>query len=222
MATLAPPRPKSYEEGFFSPITVWLTTTDHKLIGIMYMTTGILSFVLGGLLALAMRVQLAQPNQHLIDAETYNQLVSAHGTTMIFFFTIPFLTGIANYMVPIMIGARDMAFPRLNLLGFWMIPAAILIYYTGFFTGGALNAGWTGYPPLTELKFNPSTGVDLWIVSLALFGVSSIMTATNFLTTVLALRAPGMSLMRMPLFVWAQVTTAILFLVATPALTAGL
>ncbi|MBJ7601819.1 MAG: cbb3-type cytochrome c oxidase subunit I, partial [Candidatus Dormibacteraeota bacterium] len=145
---LAPPRPKSYDDTFFKPVSLWLTTTDHKLIGIMYMTTGMLAFVLGGILALVMRIQLAQPNLKVIDAETYNQLLSAHGTTMIFFFVTIFMTGIANYFVPLMIGARDMAFPRVNLLGFWLIPISIAIYYTGFFTGGALDAGWTGYPPL--------------------------------------------------------------------------
>src|SRR5262252_8890655 len=119
MATLAPPRPKSYDDTFFKPISLWLTTTDHKLIGIMYMTTGVLSFVIGGVLALIMRLQLSAPNQHVVDAETYNQLISAHGVTMIFFFVTIFMTGIANYLVPIMVGARDMAFPRLNLLGFW-------------------------------------------------------------------------------------------------------
>ena len=132
--TLAPPKPKSYDDTFFKPISLWLTTTDHKLIGIMYMTTGILSFVIGGVFALIMRVQLSQPNETVLSGDTYNQLLSAHGTTMIFFFVTIFMTGVANYFVPIMIGARDMAFPRLNLLGFWMIPFSILIYYAGFFT----------------------------------------------------------------------------------------
>jgi heme/copper-type cytochrome/quinol oxidase subunit 1 len=136
MATLAPPRSKAYDDSFFKPISLWLTTTDHKLIGIMYMTTGMLSFVVGGIFALVMRIQLSQPNEKVIDAATYNQLVSAHGTTMIFFFVTIFLTGIANYLVPLMIGARDMAFPRVNLLGFWMIPFSILVYYLGFFVPG--------------------------------------------------------------------------------------
>src|SRR5205807_7263062 len=153
-ATRVLPRPKAYDDTFFKPISLWLTTTDHKLIGIMYMVTAMLSFVGGGVLALVIRLQLAQPNLKVVDAETYNQLISAHGTTMIFFFVTIFLTGIANYLVPIMIGARDMAFPRVNLLGFWMIPFSILLYYLGFFLpGGALNAGWTGYPPLTEKAF---------------------------------------------------------------------
>src|ERR1700680_4336399 len=142
-ATTVLPRPKTYDDSFFRPITLWLTTTDHKLIGIMYMVTGVLSFVIGGSFALVIRLQLAQPNATVVDAETYNQLISAHGVTMIFFFVTIFLTGIANYMVPLMIGARDMAFPRVNLLGFWLIPVSIILYYSGFLTRGALGARWT-------------------------------------------------------------------------------
>ena len=152
MATVTAPQvvPDTYERSLFSPVTTWLTTTDHKLIGIMYMVTSFLAFLLAGIFALVIRMQLAQPNGSVVSAETYNQLVSAHGTTMIFFFVTLFLTGIANYIVPIMVGARDMAFPRVNALGFWLVPVSIAIYYAGFFTPqGALNAGWTGYPPLT-------------------------------------------------------------------------
>src|SRR5918912_120805 len=142
MTTLAPPRPKTYDDTFFKPISLWLTTTDHKLIGIMYMTTAFISFVIGGIFALVMRIQLSQPNLKVVDAAQYNQLLSAHGTTMIFFFATVYVTGIANYFVPIMVGARDMAFPRVNLLGFWLIPFSILTYFMGFFVpGGALNAG---------------------------------------------------------------------------------
>jgi cytochrome c oxidase subunit 1 len=213
MATLAPPRPKTYDDTFFKPISLWLTTTDHKLIGIMYMATGLLSFVLGGIFALIMRLQLSQPNEKVVDASTYNQLLSAHGTTMIFFFATIFMTGIANYFVPLMIGARDMAFPRVNLLGFWILPFSILVYYLGFFVpGGALSAGWTGYPPLTEKAFSSSLGTDLWALSLILWAISGIMASTNFLTTVVALRAPGMTLTRLPLFVWAQLSTSVLLL----------
>src|SRR5579859_678207 len=168
-ATQVLPRPKAYDDTFFKPISLWLTTTDHKLIGIMYMVTGMLSFVVGGIFALIIRLQLAQPHLSVVDAETYNQLVSAHGVTMIFFFVTIFLTGIANYMVPLMVGARDMAFPRLNLLGFWLVPVSVVVYYAGFFLPyhaqpGALDAGWTGYAPLTEKAFNPSLGVDLWAI----------------------------------------------------------
>src|SRR6266516_2170214 len=199
MATTVLPRPKAYDDTFFKPISLWLTTTDHKLIGIMYMVTAMLSFVIGGIFALVIRLQLAQPNLSLVDHDTYNQLISAHGVTMIFFFVTIFVTGIANYMVPIMVGARDMAFPRVNLLGFWLIPVSIILYYSAFFAGGALNAGWTAYPPLIEKAFNKGIGVDLWAASIAVWGLSGIMASTNFLTTILALRAPGMSLLRLPL-----------------------
>src|ERR1700716_2664477 len=200
-ATTVLPRPKAYDDSFFKPISLWLTTTDHKLIGIMYMVTGVLSFVLAGIFALIIRLQLAQPNLKIVEPEIYNQIISAHGVTMIFFFVTIFMTGIANYLVPIMVGARDMAFPRLNLLGFWLIPVSILLYYAGFFTGGALNAGWTGYPPLTEKAFNPSLGVDLWALSIIVWAVSGIGASANFLTTIVALRPPGMRLTRLPLFV---------------------
>jgi cytochrome c oxidase subunit 1 len=213
---------EEYHQSLFSPITVWLTTTDHKLIGIMYMFTGFVSFLIGGIFALIMRVQLAQPGLNVVDAELYNQMVSAHGVTMIFFFVTVFMTGMANYMLPIMIGARDMAFPRVNLLGFWLIPVSLVVYYTAFLTGGALNAGWTGYPPLTELKYNPTHGVDLWAISLTIWCISSLMAGVNFLTTTVALRAPGMSLLRMPLFVWASISGAILLLLVAPALAAAL
>ncbi|MGH7762085.1 MAG: cytochrome c oxidase subunit I [Candidatus Dormibacteraceae bacterium] len=208
------PRPKAYDDTFFKPVSLWLTTTDHKLIGIMYMVTGMLSFVVGGIFALVIRLQLAQPNLKVVDAETYNQLISAHGTTMIFFFITIFLTGIANYMVPLMIGARDMAFPRVNLLAFWLIPVSIVLYYSGFLSGGALDAGWTGYAPLTEKAYQShSLGVDFWALSLIVWCISGIMASTNFLTTIVALRTPGMKLTRMPIFVWAQTSTSILLLV---------
>src|SRR6266481_3787844 len=217
------PRPKAYDDTFWKPITLWLTTTDHKLIGIMYMVTGILSFLIGGLLVLIVRLQLSQPNLKLVDAETYNQLISAHGVTMIFFFVTIFLTGIANYMVPIMIGARDMAFPRVNLLGFWLVPVSIILYYSGFVTGGALDAGWTGYAPLTEKAYQShSLGVDFWALSLIVWAISGIMASTNFLTTIVALRAPGMKLTRLPLFVWAQISTSILLLVVGAPLAAAM
>src|SRR5216110_2073578 len=223
MATTVLPRPKQYDDTFFKPISLWLTTTDHKLIGIMYMVTSMISFVIGGIFALIIRLQLSQPNLHIVDAETYNQLISAHGVTMIFFFVTIFLTGIANYMVPIMIGARDMAFPRVNLLGFWLVPVSIILYYCGFFTGGALNAGWTGYAPLTEKAYQShSLGVDFWALSIIVWAISGIMASTNFLTTIVALRAPGMRLTRLPLFVWAQVSTSILLLIVGAPLAAAL
>src|SRR5256886_13512299 len=193
-ATTVLPRPKAYDDTFWKPISLWWTPPDHNLIGIMTMVTVILSFLIGGILALIVRLQLAQPNLQVVNAETYNQLISAHGVTMIFFFVTIFLTGIANYMVPIMIGARDMAFPRVNLLGFWLVPVSIILYYSGFFSGGALDAGWTGYAPLTEKAYQAkSLGVDFWAMSIIVWAISGIMASTNFLTTIVALRAPGMN-----------------------------
>src|SRR6266545_2341044 len=223
MATTVLPRPKAYDDTFFKPISLWLTTTDHKLIGIMYMVTAIISFVIGGILALIIRLQLSQPNLRLVDAQTYNEILSAHGVTMIFFFVTIFVTGIANYMVPIMIGARDMAFPRVNLLGFWLIPVSIILYYCGWLTGGGLDAGWTGYPPLTEKAAQGhSLGVDFWALSIIVWAISGIMASTNFLTTIIALRAPGMRFSRLPLFVWAQISTSILLLVVGAPLAAAM
>src|SRR5207244_2719373 len=223
MATTVLPRTKQYDDTFFKPISLWLTTTDHKLIGIMYMVTSMISFVIGGIFALIIRLQLSQPNRRIVDAETYNQLISAHGVTMIFFFVTIFVTGIANYMVPIMIGARDMAFPRVNLLGFWLIPVSIILYYCGFLTGGGLNAGWTGYAPLTEKAFQGhSLGVDFWAMSIIVWAISGIMASTNFLTTIVALRAPGMRFSRLPLFVWAQISTSILLLIVGAPLAAAM
>src|SRR5437667_10198431 len=138
MATTTLPRPKAYDDTFFKPISLWLTTTDHKLIGIMYMVTSLIRFVVGGIFSLIIQLQLSQLNLRIVDAETYNQLISAHGVTMIFFFVTIFVTGIANYMVPIMIGARDMAFPRVNLLGFWLIPVSFIMYFCGLLSGVGL------------------------------------------------------------------------------------
>src|SRR5438046_3035417 len=188
MATTALPRPKQYDDTFFKPISLWLTTTDHKLIGIMYMVTALISFVIGGILALIIRLQLAQPNLRLVDAQTYNEILSAHGVTMIFFFVTIFVTGIANYIVPIMIGARDMAFPRVNLLGFWLVPVSIILYYCGWFTGGGLDAGWTGYPPLTEKAAQGhSLGGDCWAMSIIVWRLSGLLASAHLLTPMLGL-----------------------------------
>src|SRR5437763_3324019 len=185
------------------------------------MVTVMLSCVIGGIFALVICLQLSQPNLRLVDDSTYNQIISAHGVTMIFFFVTIFGTGIANYMVPIMIGARDMAFPRVNLLGFWLIPVSIILYYCGFLTGGSLNAGWTGYAPLTEKAFQGhSLGVDFWAMSIIVWAISGIMASTNFLTTIVALRAPGMRFSRLPLFVWEQISTSIMLLLVGAPLVA--
>ena len=197
----------------------WLTTTDHKKIGVLYITTAFTFFIVGGIFALLIRSELAVPGIQFLDPETYNQLFTIHGTTMIFLFVMPMWTGLANYIVPLQIGAADMAFPRINALSFWMIPLGGLLLYGGYAVGGAANAGWTGYAPLST---QGGSGLDLWIASLILLGMSSVLGAINFLGTIFKMRAPGLTLMRMPLFVWNSLVTSVLLLFAVPVLTAGL
>src|SRR5215212_4595926 len=170
-----------------SRVYEWLTTTDHKKIGVLYITTAFGFFILGGIMALLIRTQLAVPGLDFVDAATYNQLFTMHGTTMIFFFVMPMTTGLANYIVPLQIGAADMAFPRINALSYWMVPLSGLLLYSGYAVGGAANAGWTGYAPLSE---QGGAGLDLWLMSLVLLGMSSVLGAINFIATIFKLRAP--------------------------------
>jgi cytochrome c oxidase subunit 1 len=197
----------------------WLTTTDHKKIGVLYMTTAFFFFLVGGLFALLIRSELAVPGVQFVDPETYNQLFTIHGTTMIFLFVMPMMTGLANYIVPLQVGAADMAFPRINALSYWMVPLAGLLLFSGYALGGAADAGWTGYAPLSV---RGGTGIDLWLASLVLLGMSSILGAINFIATIFKMRAPGLTLLRMPLFVWNTLVTSVLLLFAVPVLTAGL
>src|SRR6266851_5764679 len=209
-------------------IGAWLTTTDHKKIGILYIVSTFIFFVLGGLAALLVRTQLALPESPPMQPELYNQIFTMHATLMIFLFIIPFgIGGLGNYFVPLMIGARDMAFPKINALSFWMIVPAGLLILSGFFfpdptqkfaTGGA-DAGWTSYPPLSV---RGPFGQSLWLVGLIILGSSSILGAMNFLVTILNMRTPGMTMHRIPLFVWAMLTTSFIQLIATPALAAAL
>ena len=179
----------------------WLTTTDHKQIGILYLFATFLFFILGGVEALIMRLQLAQPDNTLVDPETYNGLVTMHGTTMVFLFVVPVLAGFGNYFVPLMIGARDMAFPKLNALSFWLLLFGGIAFYTSVFFEPP-QAGWTMYAPLSDDAFTGGGGVDAWIFLIHLTGLSSIVGAINFIATIHNMRAPGMSWGRMPLFVW--------------------
>jgi cytochrome c oxidase subunit 1 len=197
----------------------WLTTTDHKKIGAMYVTTSFGFFILGGIFALLIRSELAFPGVQFVDPETYNQLFTIHGTTMIFLFVMPMMTGLANYVVPLQIGAADMAFPRINALSFWMVPLGGLLLFSGYAVGGAADAGWTSYAPLSEQS---GVGVDLWIAALVLLGMSSVLGSINFLATIFKMRAPGMTLLRMPMFVWNTLVTSVLLLFAVPVLTSGL
>jgi cytochrome c oxidase subunit I len=197
----------------------WITTTDHKEIGTLYILSGLIFFLIGGLEALLIRIQLAQPGEHFLSPEVYNQIFTMHGTTMIFLFGMPMLIGLANYLAILMIGARDMAFPRLNAFSFWIFLLGGIVLYSGFILGGAPDAGWFAYAPLTSTQFSPSHGMDLWSMGIILTGVGSIITAVNLIVTILNLRAPGMTLMKMPVFVWQVLVTAFLMLFALPSLT---
>ena len=196
----------------------WLATTDHKDIGIMYIVSAMVFLLLAGIEALLMRIQLATPENTFLTPELYNQLFTMHGTTMIFLFGMPILVGISNYMVPLMIGARDMAFPRLNALSFWAFLFGGILMYSAFFLGGAPSAGWFAYAPLS-VQDNVVTGMDFWALGIILTGVGSIAGALNFVVTILNLRAPGMTLFKTPLFVWQVLVTGILILFAIPPLT---
>jgi cytochrome c oxidase subunit I len=204
-------------------VASWLTTVDHKRIGALYIGTSLVFFAAGGLLALLIRAQLAQANETLVTRHSYNELFTIHGTTMIFLFIVPFWAGLANFLVPLMIGARDMAFPRLNALSYWLFLFGGLTLFLSFFAnGGAASAGWYSYPTLSESFFSPGHGQDLWILSLHLVGISSLIGAINFVCTIHNMRAPGMSWMRIPLFVWAIEIYAVLLVIVIPVIAAGI
>ncbi len=196
----------------------WVATVDHKRIGILYIGTAMLFYVIAGIQALVMRLQLAAPENALISPSAYSQLFTMHGTTMIFLMGMPMLIGFANYLVPLMIGARDMAFPRLNAMTYWLVLFGGLLLYFSYIAGGAPAVGWFSYAPLSEQPYSTSPGVDYWIVGLLVLGVSSIAAAINLIATVLSLRAPGMSMRKLPLFVWMSLVTAALIIFALPAL----
>lgn len=217
MATIATTHATGYQP---RGLVAWLTTVDHKKIGIMYVLTTFTFFVIGVILAQVIRAELTVPGGQFVSAEQYDQLFSIHGSTMIFLFVIPMLAGLGNYFVPLMIGARDMAFPRLNALSYWLLLFGGLTMYGGFLTpGGAASNGWTSYVPLAGKDYSPGHGTDLWLMAVALVGTSSLIGGFNFIVTILKLRAPGMTLMRMPLFVWTVLVMAFMILAATPVLT---
>jgi cytochrome c oxidase subunit 1 len=195
----------------------WITTTDHKKIGIMYLITTFVFFILGGVEALLMRLQLGVPNNTLITAQHYNQLLTLHGTTMIFLFVVPVLAGFGNYFVPLMIGARDMAFPRLNALSYWLLLFGGIVFYFSLFFQPP-EAGWWSYPPLSSALYSPSGGQDAWIFLIHITGISSLLGAVNFYATIVNMRAPGMSWGRLPLFVWSILIYAVLLIVAIPVI----
>ena len=212
------PYPVHWSRGRYAS---WVTTTDHKRIGILYITTALLFFLAGGVLALLMRLQLATPDTDVFSRDAYNELFTMHGTTMIFLVVVPVLTGFANFLVPLMIGAADMAFPRLNALSYWLyLFGGIVLYGSWFAAEGAPKTGWTAYPPLSvEIG---GSGQDLWILSLHLLSISSLAGAINILVTIHNLRTAGMTWTRIPLFVWSVEVFAWLIVIVTPTLAAGL
>ena len=197
--------------------TSWVTTTDHKRIGIMYLVLTFVFFLMGGTEALLIRLQLSQADNTLLDPQTYNQLITMHGTTMVFLFVVPVMAGFGNYFLPLMIGARDMAFPKLNALSFWLLAAGGLVFYGSIFFN-APECGWTCYTPLSEREYLPSGGVDAWIFLVHLTGLSSLVGAINFYATIANMRAPGMGWGRLPLFVWTILVYSILLILALPVI----
>lgn len=200
----------------------WITTVDHKKIGIMYLVTALLMLARGGIDALLMRTQLAQPNMHFLDAQHYNEIFSTHGTLMILFVAMPLLFALMNVAVPLQIGARDVAFPFLNAVSFWLFFFGAVLFNLSFILGGAPDAGWVSYPPLSELSHSPGPGINYYILSLQISGIGSIATGINFIVTILKMRAPGMTLMKMPLFSWSVLASCIVIIFAFPALTIAL
>lgn len=206
----------------YSGILDWLTTVDHKKIGIMYFLFSFFFFLVGGVLALIIRAELALPGMQLLTQARYNEFFTMHGTTMIFLGIIPLLAGFANYVVPLQVGARDMAFPRLNAFALWLLVFGGLLLYSSFFFEGGAAGGWTGYAPLSTALYSQGHGMDMWITGLYVVGTSSILGAINLIVTILNMRAPGMGLNQMSLFTWTVLVQSTLIIFGTPALAAAL
>ena len=200
----------------------WLTTVDHKRIGILYGTTAFCFFLLGGIEALLLRIQLGSPNNTFLSPETYNQLFTMHGTTMIFLAIMPLSAMFFNFMIPLQIGARDVAFPRLNAFSYWVFLLGGLFLNSSFLFGAAPDTGWFGYANLTSRQYSPGMHVDFWMLGLQILGIASLAAAVNFFVTILNMRAPGMKLMRMPMFTWMSFITQVLLLLAFPVITVAL
>jgi cytochrome c oxidase subunit 1 len=204
------------KEGWYS----WVTTVDHKKIGIMYIFTALFFFLVGGIESLLMRSQLAQPNGTVLSADAYNQVFTMHGLTMIFLVVMPLGVGLMNYFVPLMIGARDVAYPRINAFSYWLFLFGGLFLYSSFLLGGAPDGGWFGYAPLSGLQ--PSDGMTYYSLGIQILGIASLGGAVNFIVTILNMRAPGMTLMKMPVFVWMSLVTSFLLLFAMPVIAVAL
>jgi cytochrome c oxidase subunit I len=217
-ATVAAPHPvaaPAEPTGIWS----WITTVDHKRIGIMYGVTAFLFFLVGGVEALLVRVQLAVPNNNFVGAETYNQLFTVHALTMIFLALMPLTAAFFNFIVPLQIGARDVAFPRLNALSYWLLFFGGIYFNAAWFLRAAPNSGWFAYAPITTAEFSPGLNMDFYVLSLQVLGLSSIMASLNFIVTIINMRAPGMRLMRMPIFTWMTLITSVLIVTAMAVFT---
>ena len=220
----ADPHHDHHEEHGPTGVLKWLTSTDHKVIGMSYMITSLVLFYIAGIMALVMRLQLSSPHASLVSFAQYNELFTMHGSLMLYLFAGPFaFGGLANYIVPLQVGAPDMAFPRLNALSYWLYLTGSITMMMGFLVaGGAASFGWVAYAPLSNATNSPGLGGDIWIMALILTGFSAIFTGVNLVATIFYLRAPGMTMFRMPIFTWNMLVTAILILIAFPVLTSAL
>jgi cytochrome c oxidase subunit 1 len=216
----APPATAPYAEK--SGVWSWLTTVDHKRIGMLYLYTALVFFIIGGLEAELLRIQLQGPNRHFVSAELYNQLFTMHGTTMIFLAIMPLSASFFNFLIPLQIGARDVAFPRLNAFSYWVYLFGGIFITLPILFQVAPNGGWFGYVPLTTKAYSPGVNIDFWVIGLLVLGVSSLAAAFNFITTIINLRAPGMTLMRMPMFTWMAFVVQFLLVLAFPVITIAL
>ena len=205
-----------------SRIWSWVTTTDHKRIGILYGVTAFAFFLLGGLEALIIRLQLASSGNTVVSAEAYSQLFTMHGTTMVFLAIMPLSAAFFNFIIPLQIGARDVAFPRLNAFSYWVFLLGGLFLNASFLVGAAPNGGWFGYANLTSTQYSPGLNIDFWVLGLQVLGVASIAAGINFIVTIINLRAPGMTLMRMPVFTWMSLVTQFIIVTAFPVITVAL
>jgi cytochrome c oxidase subunit 1 len=218
------------DAGSYKGIWSWLATVDHKRIGLMYGLTAFFFFLVGGLEALLIRVQLARPEQDFLSPDQYNRIFTMHGTTMVFLVVMPMSAAFFNLLLPLMIGARDVAFPRLNAFSFWVFFLGGIFLNVSFFTGGnflkgdlgAPDGGWFGYAPLTLNRFSPDNGIDFWMIGLNVLGIASLAGGFNFVVTILNMRAPGMTLFRMPVFVWMSLVTSLLIVFAMPVISVAL
>ncbi|MGZ5000365.1 MAG: cbb3-type cytochrome c oxidase subunit I, partial [Methylomonas sp.] len=195
----------------------WFSTVDHKEIGLLYLYTAFFFLLLGGVEALIIRVQLARPDQTLLTPEQYNQLFTMHGVTMIFLYSLPILSGFSNYLWPLMLGARDMAFPRLNALSYWIFLFAGIFLYSSFPMGQAPNAGWFNYVPVSGLEYNGGPNIDVYALGMVLLGISTTVGSINFVVTLFRMRAPGMSIDRLPIFVWGTLSASVANIFAVPS-----